>query len=117
VSSTVKDLRFSQAFKERTPNPGYNLLAAIKTEDTENIPKYVDLVKPQTKTRSLSISGRRAHSSHIELIKTYRFDEYPVSRTEFCSSRYYPSWPFTTPYRQHSAFSNGRINRRNTIKK
>lgn len=117
LSPEVRDLPFYQACKEQTPIPGRIFHSEIKTGPSGKMPKYVDLVKRHGRTRSISIPGPSACSSHTELIKTYRYDKYPVLRTEFCSSRYYPSWPFTTPYRQHSAFSNGPINRRHTIKK
>lgn len=111
------NLPFSQAFKGRAETPGSNFHAEIKTYATENIPKYVDLVKPKTDTRCLSISSCNAHSFHTELIKSYRYDDDSLFSRELSASNYYPSWPFATPYRQHSAFSRGQIKRRHTIKK
>lgn len=117
-SNVSPNLPFYQACKGQAETPGSNFHAEIKTYATENIPKYVDLVKPRThNTRCLSISGCKANIFHTELIKTYRYDEGPVFPRELSSSNYYPSWPFATPYRQHSAFSNGLIKRRHTIKK
>jgi len=54
---------------------------AIKTQPTKNIPKYVDLVIPQTLTRTSSVSrpkGRTFHNFHTELIKTYRYKQKPA---------------------------------------
>jgi len=116
-SNVSPGLPFSRAFKGRAPTTGNSFHTEIKTYATENIPKYVDLVKPQTYTRCLSISGSNVHSFRIELIKTYRHDECPVFKRELSTSNYYPSWPFVNPYRHHSAFSNGQIKRRHTIKK
>lgn len=116
-SNVSPNLPFYQAFKGRAETPGSNFHAEIKTYASENIPKYVDVVKPKTRTRCLSISGCKANSFHTELIKTYRSDDNSLFPRELSASNYYPSWPFATPYRQHSAFSSGQIKRRHTIKK
>lgn len=116
-SHVSPNLPFPQAFKGQAETPGSNFHAEIKTYATENIPKYVDLVKPKTDKRCLSISGCNTHSFHTELIETYRFDDNSLFPRKLSASNYYPSWPFATPYRQHSAFSSGHIKRRHTIKK